>query len=110
MKLVDLYFVNLNPLVPLLHRPSFERKIAQGVHIRDPAFGTAYLLVCAAASRYSDDSRVLLDGVKGEMAELSAGWRYFQQVQMVRRTLLGSPSLEDLQTYVVGVAFVVWLR
>jgi hypothetical protein len=110
MGLVDLYFVHLNPVVPLLHRPSFERQITQGVHLRNSSFGTVYLLVCAVASRYSDDPRVFLDNVEGWMAEHSAGWKYFHQVQMTRRTLLGPPCLEDLQTYSVGVFVFVWLR
>lgn len=101
MALVDLYFVHLNPLAPLLHRPTFEKQVIQGLHLRDPSFGAVYLLVCAAASRYSDDPRVFLDTVEGRASEHSAGWKYFQQVQMVRRTLLGPPCLEDLQTYCV---------
>ena len=103
MRLVDLYFVHLNPVAPLLHRPSFERQIAQGVHLHKSSFGTVYLLVCAIASRYSDDPRVFVDDVEGGVAEHSAGWKYYEQVQMVRRTLLGPPCLEDLQTFYVGV-------
>lgn len=103
MNLVHLYFVHMNPLAPVLHRPSFERKIMQGVHLRNPAFGTVYLLVCAAASRYSDDPRVFLEGLESGITEQSAGWKFFEQVQMVRRSLLGPPCLEDLQTYCVGV-------
>lgn len=105
MKLLHLYFVHVNALAPLLHRPTFERKVVQGVHLRNPAFAAAYLLVCANASRYSDDPRVLLDGLESGIIEQSAGWKYFEQVQMVRRTLLGPPCLEDLQTYCVSRAF-----
>lgn len=106
MKLVHLYFIRLNPLAPLLHRPTFERKIMQGIHLRNPSFGAVYLLVCAVASRYSDDPRVFLDSVESGIIEHSAGWKFFEQVQMVRRTLLGPPCLEDLQIYCVGVFFV----
>lgn len=102
MKLMDLYFTHLNPLVLLLHRPTFERNVMQGLHLRNPSFGTVYLLVCAVASRYSDDPRVFLDGIEDGILEHSAGWKYFQQVQMVRMTLLGTPCLEDLQTYCVS--------
>ena len=110
MRLVDLYFVHLNPVAPLLHRPSFERQITQGVHIHKPSFGTVYLLVCAVASRYSDDPHVFVDDVESEMAEHSAGWKYYEQVQMARRTLFEPPCLEDLQTYYVGVFVIIRLR
>ena len=103
MTLVHLYFVKVNSIAPLLHRPSFERKIAQGVHKHDPSFAALYLLVCACASRFADDPRIFLDGIDSRVLEQSAGWKYFQQVQMMRRTLLGPPCLEDLQTYCVRV-------
>ena len=110
MRLVDLYFVHLNPVAPLLHRPSFERQITQGVHSRKPSFAAVYLLVCAVASRYSDDPRVFVDDVQGGVAEHSAGWKYYEQVQMARRTLFEPPCLEDLQTYYVGVFVIIRLR
>ncbi|KAG9308124.1 hypothetical protein JVU11DRAFT_12476 [Chiua virens] len=97
--LVHLYFVHINPLSPFLHRPSFERQVRQGVHSRNSSFGAVYLLVGACALRYSDDTRVFLDFVESGIHEHSAGWKYFEQVQMVRRTLLGPPCSEDLQTY-----------
>ncbi|KIJ60357.1 hypothetical protein HYDPIDRAFT_117261 [Hydnomerulius pinastri MD-312] len=100
--LVELYFVHANCITPLLHRPSFERNILKGEHIRDPSFGAVYLLVCAVGSRFSDDPRVLLEGTNSEH---SAGWKYFEQVQMVRKTLLGPPCLEDLQVYCLSVLF-----
>ncbi|KAG9309147.1 hypothetical protein JVU11DRAFT_10857 [Chiua virens] len=103
--LVHLYFVHINPLSPFLHRPSFEHKVRQGVHLRNSSFGAVYLLVCACASRYSDDTRVFLDFVESGIHEHSAGWKYLEQVQMVRRTLLGPPCLEDLQTYNLSVQF-----
>ncbi|KAF8834771.1 hypothetical protein BDN67DRAFT_914233 [Paxillus ammoniavirescens] len=102
ISLVDLYFVHMNCITPLLHRPSFERKIIRGDHLHDSSFGAVYLLVCAVGSRFSDDPRVFLEGVNSEH---SAGWKYFQQVQMVRKTLLGPPCLEDLQVYCLSVMF-----
>lgn len=95
--LVDLYFTHYNVLTPLLHRPTFERKAAQGLHRRNSSFGAVYLLVLAVGSRFSDDCRVFLENQN----EHSAGWRFFEQVQMVRKTLLGPPCLEDLQVHFV---------
>ncbi|KAI6148273.1 fungal-specific transcription factor domain-containing protein [Pisolithus thermaeus] len=95
LALVDLYFAHMNHLLPLLHRPTFERKLRDRLHLRDHAFGSVYLLVCANGSRYSDDPRVFLEGDFSH----SAGWKYFEQVPVIRKTLLAPPALEDLQVY-----------
>ncbi|KAG1887099.1 fungal-specific transcription factor domain-containing protein [Suillus subluteus] len=87
--LVNLYFTHCNVLSPLLHRPTFERKVAQGLHRRDMSFGAVYLLVLAVGSRFSDDRRACLE------------------VQMVRKTLLGPPCLEDLQVHCLSVIYLM---
>ncbi|KAF8838282.1 hypothetical protein BDN67DRAFT_997756 [Paxillus ammoniavirescens] len=102
MSLVDLYFVYMNCLAPLLHRPSFERKVIRGDHLRDSSFGAVYLLVCAVGSQFSDDHRVFLEGTNSEQ---SVGWKYFQQVHVIMKTLLEPPCLEDLQVYCLSVLF-----
>ncbi|KAF8839740.1 hypothetical protein BDN67DRAFT_904930 [Paxillus ammoniavirescens] len=102
ISLVNLYFVHMNCLAPLLHRPSFERKVIQGDHLHDSSFGAVYLLVCAVGSQFSDDPRVFLEGTDSEH---SVGWKYFQQVQMITNRLLGPPCLEDLQVYCLSVMF-----
>jgi hypothetical protein len=51
------------------------------------------LLVCAVGARFVDDERVLLDGASG----LSAGWKWFNQVPLMRRSILALPGLHDLQ-------------
>lgn len=61
MELVDHYFRRYNIYLPLLHRPTFERNIKDGLHLRDEAFGSTLLLVCAMGSRFSTDERVLLE-------------------------------------------------
>ncbi|KAG6334450.1 hypothetical protein ID866_4639 [Astraeus odoratus] len=99
--LVDLYFTHMNHLLPLLHRPTFERKVRDKLHLRDHAFGSVYLLVCANGSRYSDDTSVLLEGTSSH----SAGWKYFEQVPVIRKTLLAPPTLEDLQVYCLSAVY-----
>jgi hypothetical protein len=49
--------------------------------------------VCATASRFVDDPRVLSHGSQ----LLSAGWRYYTQVQLGETALLKPPSLFNLQ-------------
>jgi hypothetical protein len=101
--LVDLYFINMNSFLPLLHRPTFEKALREGVHHRDDGFAAVVLLVSAVGSRFSDDPRVILEGTNSPH---SAGWSWFHQVQMVRRSLFSPPSLYDLQVYCVSCIFV----
>ncbi|KAF9461610.1 hypothetical protein BDZ94DRAFT_1323197 [Collybia nuda] len=74
--LIELYFKHSNLYIPLLHRPTFENSIAEGLHLKNDMFGATVLLVCAVASRYSDDPRILLDGVDSYH---SCGWKWFDQ-------------------------------
>ena len=96
--LVDLYFANTNTFLPLLHRHMFEKSLTDNLHRRDDGFGAVVLLVAAVGARFSDDPRVALPGTD---AMHSAGWAWFNQVQMVRRSLFSPPSLYDLQIYCV---------
>lgn len=98
--LIDLFFLHINNFLPMLHRPSFEQSILEGLHLRDEGFGSTVLLVCANGARFTKDPRVLLKDY--EMQPQSAGWHWFQQVQMVRKSLLAPPRLYDLQIYAVG--------
>ncbi len=77
--LVELYFANVNIFLPLLHRPTFERSIRENLHMKDEMFGAVLLLVCAVASRYSNDIRVLLDG---EESRHSSGWKWFDKCNL----------------------------
>ncbi|TBU65203.1 fungal-specific transcription factor domain-containing protein [Dichomitus squalens] len=101
-KLIDLYFKNMNDYMPLLHRPTFEQGVKEGLHLHDEGFGSTVLLVCANGSRFTDDRRVLLDD---SQIPQSAGWKWFQQVQMVRKSLLAPPRLYDLQIYALTAGF-----
>ncbi|KAA1476286.1 hypothetical protein DENSPDRAFT_806972 [Dentipellis sp. KUC8613] len=100
--LIDLYFKHINVLMPLLHRPTFNAAVAEGLHHRDENFAGVLLLVCACGSRYSDDERVLLDGTDSWH---SAGWAWFSQVHMVRKALLSAPCLYDLQMYSLFILY-----
>lgn len=94
-ELVQLYFDQLNVYFPLLHRPTFERGIRNGLHIADQGFGSVLLCVLALGARFSSDTRVLLPGTSSWH---SAGWQYFKQVQESHRVInLNPPTLYDLQ-------------
>ncbi|KAJ7334168.1 fungal-specific transcription factor domain-containing protein [Mycena albidolilacea] len=100
--LVDLYFAHINLLLPLLHRPTFARDLAAGLHLTNDGFAATYLLVCAIGARFSPDPRVLLDGNDNVH---SCGWRWFQQLQPMRDPLGASPCLYDLQFSALLVIF-----
>lgn len=100
--LIELYFRNVNDYMPLLHRPTLEKGIADGLHLSEEGFGSTVLLVCAVGSRFSDDPRVFLEGSDSTH---SSGWEWFRQVQLVRKSLLAAPRLYDLQICCVCIVF-----
>ncbi|KAF9268428.1 hypothetical protein L218DRAFT_615739 [Marasmius fiardii PR-910] len=91
---VDLYFTKVNPIFPLLHRTTFERLTAEGLHLRNRSFGAVVLAVCAIGARQSNDPRNLSEGTTSEH---SLGWRWFSQVPLIRDSFTDPPSLYDLQ-------------
>ncbi|KAI4523470.1 hypothetical protein K525DRAFT_267940 [Schizophyllum commune Loenen D] len=99
-QLIEVYFTRINVFQPLLHRPTFQRYIDEGTHFRDRDFAHVLLLVCAVASRYSDDPRVLVDGTNDLH---SAGWKYISQVNFIRPTMTDKPSLFEVQAYSLSV-------
>ncbi|KAJ7765439.1 fungal-specific transcription factor domain-containing protein [Mycena maculata] len=100
--LVDLYFTHVNLILPLLHRPTFARDLAVGLHLTNDGFAATFLMVCAIGARFSSDSRVLLDGTDNLH---SCGWRWFEQLQLMRDPLGPPPCLYDLQFSALSVLF-----
>ncbi|KAJ7729640.1 fungal-specific transcription factor domain-containing protein [Mycena maculata] len=97
--LLELYFSNVHPTFPVLHRPSFERSVAEGLHLTDAKFGATLLAVLAVASRYSDDPRVLVDGE----TSLSSGWKFIAQVPIVRKRI--QRTIYQVQFYCLMTLF-----
>ncbi|KAJ7643219.1 fungal-specific transcription factor domain-containing protein [Mycena rosella] len=93
--LVDNYFIHTNLYFPLLHRPTFERCIADKMHLRDESFGAVLLLVCAIGSRFSNDPRVC----DPHDEPLRCGWKYFDQLPLAIDHLFVRPTLYHLQYY-----------
>ncbi|KAF8998912.1 fungal-specific transcription factor domain-containing protein [Cyathus striatus] len=93
-RLTDAYFEHVNLLYPLLHRPTFERGVL--------------LLVCAVGSRYTEtiDKRTFVDGVD---SPYSAGWKWYNQVQVVKPSLVDPPTLYDMQLYGVSTQIILIL-
>ncbi|KAJ8095577.1 Gypsy retrotransposon integrase-like protein 1 [Marasmius tenuissimus] len=105
--LVSLYFDHVNPYLPILHRGVFENSVREGLHHRNIHFAGVLLVVCATGARYSDDPRVLEDydneGV--EKSRLTAGWKWFRQVRLIRSSFLTPSSLYELQLYCIAPFF-----
>ncbi|KAF7328953.1 Fungal-trans domain-containing protein [Mycena venus] len=100
--LVDLFFTKVNIILLLIHRPTFEKSLASGLHFVDHAFGSTVLAVCAVAAKYSDDPRVLLDGTD---SRLSSGWKYYAQLKPTYKPLMRSFTLHEAQTLCLAVFY-----
>ncbi len=96
-QLLNLYFEEDNDLICLIYRPTFERKVAQGLHEYDRAFGAVVLACCAIGSRYTNDPRVFLNA-NGH----TAGWKYFRQIRPLPTSFTAPATLYDLQVYAVS--------
>ncbi|KAJ7722563.1 fungal-specific transcription factor domain-containing protein [Mycena maculata] len=100
--LVKIYFEQINPILGILHSPSFYHSISDALHFRDPHFAAVVLAVCSVASRYSDDPRVFLEGTDSEM---SCGWKWFRQVRPLRASFTPAPSLHQLQLICLSIVY-----
>ncbi|KAF8176576.1 fungal-specific transcription factor domain-containing protein [Mycena galopus ATCC 62051] len=99
--LVEIFFTNVHPTIPILHRPSFERCVAAGLHHTDVTFGGTLLAVLALASRYSKDPRVFVDNG----APHSAGWKFANQLWGVQRFF--EATIYEVQMYGLLSLFVL---
>lgn len=100
--LVVLYFDQINAFLPVLHRPTFNRLLGEDFHRHNHHFGAVVLLVCAVASRYSDDPRTTLEGTNSKH---SAGWAWYNQVDFVRKDFTRTSTLYELQAYCIGTYY-----
>ncbi|KAK7045614.1 Gypsy retrotransposon integrase-like protein 1 [Paramarasmius palmivorus] len=100
-ELVGLYFKHVNTFWPLLHRPTFERSVAEREHLYDHLFGGVLMLVCGIGARWSSDTRVFSEGPE---VPNSAGWFWVSQVPVVTIPR-GKPTLYELQIYALAVHY-----
>jgi hypothetical protein len=95
----------MHPFVPILHRPTLERSVQAGLHFEDHRFGEMLLAMCALASRYSQDPRVILEGTN---SEYSCGWKWFRQLRFFHACFVQAPCLYEIQTYCVRGLSLTW--
>jgi len=81
---MDLYFLHCNGMFPILHRPTFAHHFADRLYKSDIWFACTCMSVFALASRYTNDSRVLLDDPVETLDEnvehsqwQTAGFKYY---------------------------------
>ncbi|KAJ7343421.1 putative fungal-specific transcription factor [Mycena albidolilacea] len=102
--LLELYFTQVNCYYPVLHRPTFERKLKDSLHLRDHRFAATLLMACSLGSRHSDDPRVFLEGIDSHH---TAGWKWHNQVRVIPKHLIYKPNLYELQTIALSSLFLL---
>ncbi|KZT19127.1 hypothetical protein NEOLEDRAFT_1142477 [Neolentinus lepideus HHB14362 ss-1] len=102
--LIAKYFDFVGCLSPILHRPTFEVDVRNGLHYRDQRFAAVLLMVCAIASRHTRDPRVLFPGSR---SLLSSGWQWFNQVLRIRKSSFLAPTLYGLQLQCLCASFLM---
>ncbi|KAH0588919.1 Transcriptional activator protein acu-15 [Termitomyces sp. J132] len=101
-ELVGLYFEHVNSHFPLLHQPTFEKALREGLHHVDCHFGSTVLGVCAVGSRYTNNRKVFLDGIE---SELTAGWKWYSQIRQCWRSTARIPSLYSVQSTCLAILY-----
>ncbi|KAF7315601.1 Zn(2)-C6 fungal-type domain-containing protein [Mycena indigotica] len=104
--LINIYFASVNPQLPLLHRPTFERQFQEKLHHRHHWFACVCLSLFAVASRWSNDPLVLPRNCRrttsGGFDWSEAGRHYYSlamEIHRSKRTLLYPACLEEVQTF-----------
>ncbi|KAK7451800.1 Gypsy retrotransposon integrase-like protein 1 [Stygiomarasmius scandens] len=92
---VDAYFVERDAFHILLHRPTFEKLISEGLHLRDDAFGAVVLAICALGANSVSPC---------PKSDTSAD-RWISQIRLEK--FVFSPKLElyHLQLYCLYIAY-----
>ncbi|TRM65885.1 fungal-specific transcription factor domain-containing protein [Schizophyllum amplum] len=104
-ELIDLYFENVQPYFPILHRPTLEQGMRASEHLKDHNFGAIVLLVCALGARFSEDPRVLSKEYPSETH--SRGWEWFSQAEKERRPVYTAPTLHEMQSFCLSIVFML---
>ena len=103
--LINVYFRTFSLTFPFLHRGLFEQQLQANLHLYDDRFGAVLLLVCAVASRNTDDPRTV--AIPGNRH--SAGWNYYKQVDaLVKREGPALPDLVDMHIFLVSRVELLW--
>lgn len=97
--IIDAFFSYV--FFPFIHRPMFEKQLKEGLHRRNGTFLRVVLMVCANGAKWCNDPRVLDDRWP---VSLSAGHRWFRQLEPGHKNFIDQISLHDAQLVVVSVS------
>ncbi|THU96982.1 hypothetical protein K435DRAFT_778274 [Dendrothele bispora CBS 962.96] len=92
---VNAYFVQQEVYSPLLHRPTFEKGLAQGLHLRDDSFGAVVLAVCALGARIGSPSPI----------KDRPGDKWFNQIRLENFFFRETLELHHLQLYCLCLSY-----
>ncbi|KAI5477108.1 Zn(2)-C6 transcription factor [Pseudohyphozyma bogoriensis] len=108
LKLIDAFFDVFNSHMALLHRPSFERRLADGSLQSSTPFRSLFFMVCALGAREVEDERLNIMYAEGdyEGSRHSRGFEFFRAGSASASPALMSAKLFDIQASVLGI---VWL-
>ncbi|KAF5350768.1 hypothetical protein D9758_010394 [Tetrapyrgos nigripes] len=98
--LVNGYFAGGNQFCPLLHRPTFEKSIADNLHLRDHTFGALLLAVCANGSLSTNDQYL-----PANSDVVKSGLKWFQQIPIAQASLDHPLSLHQMQLLCLSVIY-----
>ncbi|KAF5365417.1 hypothetical protein D9758_010832 [Tetrapyrgos nigripes] len=93
-RFIDIYFIERETYTPLLHRPSFEKSIREGLHHCDSAFGAVVLAVCAHGAKLLSSSR-----------QEEPGDRWFRQIHLRSFVFKQDLELYHLQLYCLMMTY-----
>ncbi|KAJ6482780.1 fungal-specific transcription factor domain-containing protein [Mycena sanguinolenta] len=101
-QLIELYFIRQNVYFPLLHRPTFEREIAEGLHLRSE--------MTPSRRHFCSSAQLLLGGWPSQ-AWLRRilnvdGNGLTKRVPPMGGRLMGQQTLYDLQYYCLSAFFI----
>ncbi|KAF5372152.1 hypothetical protein D9758_005104 [Tetrapyrgos nigripes] len=94
-RFVKLYFDEYDVYSPLLHRPTFEKSIAQGLHFHDSGFGALVLTVCtigAGIMAQSHDDKIERD--------------WLSQIPLEKMVFEHALSLYHLQMLILTIVYI----
>ncbi|WWC89980.1 uncharacterized protein L201_004910 [Kwoniella dendrophila CBS 6074] len=115
MDLIDAYFENVNPHLPLLNGILFKRQYESGLWRTNTWFAKVCLMIFANGSRFVDDERVYwpvdlalseegkerLKSDQDGSLRYSAGWKYLHALLRMGRSIMQGPNLYEFQTQVL---------
>ncbi|KAK4702738.1 hypothetical protein P7C70_g3481, partial [Phenoliferia sp. Uapishka_3] len=108
-ELILAYFQHVNTILPIVHRPSFERAIAAGMLETDPSFRRLVLMIFALGARFHKNSRIPVpESVKkmdASAREHAAGFDFFMAATGDITSNLTTSTLFDIQNSVLGVVY-----